>query len=87
VPEFAEVYYYSRHPEMQQAKDNFDWIVKAAEAAAMGTQTRMEYELINGVFNVLPNETLAKVMYKNPNTVGGITYTEEEMAFASKCET
>ncbi|HLF64303.1 MAG TPA: amidohydrolase [Saprospiraceae bacterium] len=84
VPEFAEVYYYSRHPEMQQAKETFAWIIKTAEAAALGTDTRMEYEIINGVFNVLPNETLAKVMYKNLNTIGGVTYTEEETAYASK---
>ncbi len=84
VPEFAEVYYYSRHPEMVQAKENFDWIARTAEAAAMGTQTRMEYEIINGVFNVLPNEVLSKVMFKNLNTVGGVVYNDEEIAFASK---
>jgi aminobenzoyl-glutamate utilization protein B len=84
VPEFAEVYYYSRHPEMIQARQNFDWIVKTAEAAAMGTQTRMEYEIINGVFNVLPNETLSRVMFKNLNAVGGVEYNAEELAFANK---
>ena len=84
VPEFAEVYYYSRHPEMSQAKENFDWIVKTAEAAAMGTQTRVEYEIVNGVFNVLPNEVLSKVMYRNLNTVGGVSYSEEEKAYAAK---
>jgi aminobenzoyl-glutamate utilization protein B len=84
VPEFAEVYYYSRHPEAIQARENFDWIVKCAEAAAIGTQTRMEYEIMNGVYNLLPNEVLARVMYKNLNALGGITYSKEETAYASK---
>lgn len=84
VPEFAEVFYYCRHPEMPKARENFDWIVQIAEAAAAGTQTRMEYEIIHGLFSVLPNEALARVMYKHLNTIGGVTYDEAETEFAMK---
>ena len=87
VPDFAEVFYYCRHPEMSVVAKNFEWMVKAAEGAAMGTQTRMEYELINGVFNLQPNETLAKVVYKNLSQVGGYEYTEEERKFAEQLQT
>jgi aminobenzoyl-glutamate utilization protein B len=83
VPEFAEVFYYCRHPEMKVADENFKWLVQIAEAAALGTQTRMEYEVIHGVYSVLPNETLATVMFRNLNRIGGVTYSEEEMEFAS----
>ncbi len=38
VPDFAEVYYYCRHPEIEMAKSNFEWIVKAAEGAATGNR-------------------------------------------------
>jgi aminobenzoyl-glutamate utilization protein B len=86
VPSFAEVFYYCRHPEMQMVKKNFEWIVKAAEGAALGTQTRMEYEVIHGLYNVQPNETLSKIMYKNLNIVGGYTYTPEERVFAEKIQ-
>jgi aminobenzoyl-glutamate utilization protein B len=82
VPEFAEVFYYCRHPDITQARENFEWIVKAAEGAALGTQTRMDYEVIHGLHSILPNETLARVMYKNLNIIGGVTYDEEEMAYA-----
>jgi len=44
----------------------------------------MEYEVIHGIYNVLPNETLSRVMYKNLEMVGGVTYTPEEKAFAEK---
>ena len=84
VPAFAEVYYYVRHPEMNQVKENFEWVVKAAEGAAIGTGTRMEFEVIHGIYNVLPNESLAKVMYKNLNLVGGVEYSLEEKDFAEE---
>ncbi len=84
IPEFAEVFYYVRHPEMDIARENFEWVVKAAEGAAMGTNTRMEYEVIHGAYNLMPNETLARVVHKNLEQIGGYTYTPEELAFAEK---
>src|SRR5882724_11897922 len=39
VPDFAEVYYYVRHPKKEEVVRIFDWVVKAANGAAMGTQT------------------------------------------------
>lgn len=86
VPAFAEVFYYCRHPDMAIVRQNFEWLVKAAEGAALGTQTRMDYELIHGLYNVQPNETLSKIMNKNLNLVGGYEYTEEERAFAEKIQ-
>ncbi|NNF32732.1 MAG: amidohydrolase [Saprospiraceae bacterium] len=82
VPAYAEVFYYVRHPEMQWVKDIFDRLVKVAEAAALGTETRMDYEVIHGVYNLLPNESISKIMHKNLEQVGGIHYTDEEVAFA-----
>lgn len=82
VPEFAEVFYYCRHPNPKLVNENFEWMVQAAEGAALGTQTRMEYEVIHGLFNVLPNESLARAMHTNLLKVGGVYYDEEEMAFA-----
>jgi aminobenzoyl-glutamate utilization protein B len=86
VPAFAEVYYYVRHPEMQTVKDIWARVVKAAEGAALGTGTRMEYEVIGGVYNVLANTTLAKVMDDNLRLIKGFTYTSEEKAFAEKIQ-
>lgn len=82
VPAFAEVFYYVRHPEMQWVKDLFDRLVKTAEGAAHGTETKMEYEVIHGVYNLLPNETISRLMHKNLEKIGGINYDENEVAFA-----
>jgi len=87
VPEFAEVYYYVRHPDMEIDKELFERVVNAAKGAALGTDTRMEYEVIHGLYNLLPNETLSKIMYQNLQKVGGVHYTEEETAFAKKLAT
>ena len=84
VPEFAEVFYYCRHPEMKMVKQNFEWLVEIAEAAAQGTQTKMEYEVIHGLYNVLPNETLGRIVHSNMSELGGFTYTEEEAAYAQQ---
>jgi aminobenzoyl-glutamate utilization protein B len=86
VPAFAEVFYYVRHPEMNMVKEIFERVAKAAEGAALGTGTTMDYEVIHGAFNLLPNETLARLMDKNLRIVGGVEYTTEEKAFATKLQ-
>jgi len=84
VPDFAEVYYYARHPKRDEVINIFDRMVKAAEGAAMGTGTTMDYEMIGGTHELLPNLTLQKVMYDNLSRVGGVVYTPEEKVFADK---
>lgn len=84
VPNFAEVYYYARHPRRDVVIKIFDRIVKAAEGAALGTGTTMDYEMIGGTHELLPNLTLQKVMYDQLVSVGGVQYSAEEKAFADK---
>ncbi len=84
VPDFAEVYYYARHNTRDVVIDIFDRIVKAAEGAALGTGTTMDYEMLGGVHELLPNLTLQKVMHNNLSEVGGFDYTPEEKEFADK---
>lgn len=84
VPDFAEVYYYARHNRRDVVKSIFDRIVKAAEGAALGTGTTMDYEIVNGVHELLPNLTLQKVVHDNLTKIGGVEYTAKEKAFADK---
>lgn len=87
VPDFAEVYYYVRHPKREDVVSIFDRVAKAAEGAAMGTGTTMDYEIIGGTHDLLLNRTLAEAMQKNLEKVGGVAYTPEETAFAKKLQT
>ena len=82
VPDFAEVYYYVRHPDPEMVKSIFDRVVKAAEGAALGTETEMTYEVIAGAYNRLPNVALQEVMHRNLERVGGVEYDADERAFA-----
>ena len=86
VPDFAEVYYYVRNPKREVVIDIFDRITKAAEGAALGTGTTMKYEIIGGTHDLLMNKTLNEVMQANFEKVGGINYTEEEIAFGKKLQ-
>ena len=86
VPAFAEVYYYVRNPQRNNVKSIWERIERAANGAAMGTDTRMEVEVTGGVFNLLGNEILAKVMDANLRMVGGYTYTTEEREFAARIQ-
>ena len=84
VPAFAEAFYYVRNPDVANVKAIFEKVVKAAEGAALGTNTEMDYEVIHGLYNLLPNETLARIMHKNLEKIGGVEYNDEEHAFAEK---
>lgn len=87
VPDFAEVYYYVRNPDRSNVEDIFKRVVKAAEGAALGTETKMDYEVIHGVHDLLINKTLALNMQSNLEKVGGVTYTPDEIIFARKLQT
>ena len=86
VPAFAEVYYYVRHPKRTEVKDMWERITRAAQGAALGTDTKVEWEITGGVYDLLPNEVLAKVMDANLRAVGGYTYTPQEKEFAEKIQ-
>ena len=87
VPDFAEVYYYARHGDMRILDGIWDRMVKAAQGAALGTGTTMDYEMIGSVYNVLPNTALEDVMQRALDRVGGYSYTPEEKAFAEQIRT
>jgi aminobenzoyl-glutamate utilization protein B len=82
VPETAQVYYYVRHPEKDQVVALFDRVVKAAQAAAMGTGTEVNVEVMHGNYPVLPNQTLAEMVHGNLVALGGIQYSPVEQEFA-----
>lgn len=77
VPDFAEVYYYVRHPEAAVVNEVWARLEDAAEGAALGTGTEVEAEIIHGIYPLLVNETLALMMDDKLREVGGVEYTRE----------
>ncbi len=86
VPDFAEVEYIIRHPDAKMVEKLWNRVVKCAEGATLGTETTMNYEVISGLFNLMPIETLSKLMYNNLQAVGGVNYSPEETEFAKELQ-
>ncbi|MGI9250833.1 MAG: amidohydrolase [Pseudohongiellaceae bacterium] len=84
VPDFAEVFYYLRHPEADMVRQMWRRLEAAAEGAATGTGTTVEPEIIHGIYPVMVNETLAKMMHEKLTEVGGVNYNAREQAFAEE---
>src|SRR5262245_54095581 len=64
VPGLAEIYIYARHSDMPTLDNVWSRIEKCAQAGALASETKLEMELINSVYNVLPNDTLAALLDK-----------------------
>jgi aminobenzoyl-glutamate utilization protein B len=86
VPDFAEAEYMVRHPDARVVEEIWERIVQASQGAAQGTGTTTKHEVISGSYNLMPNETLAKVMYENLVKVGGVIYTPAEVEFAKQLQ-
>src|SRR6516165_9927202 len=86
VPDFAESYYVVRHPDPRVTGELFARVVKAAQGAALGTETKMDYELIGGTYSTLPNDVLGRVMDTSLRRVGAPSWTPAEMQFGEKLQ-
>ena len=84
VPDFAEVFYYLRHPEPKLVDEIWARLEDAAKGAAMGTGTNVDWEVIHGNNPLLINEPLALAMLEKMEMLGGYSYTPEEEAFAEE---
>ena len=82
VPDFAEVSYFARHPDMRVLDGIWQRIVDAARGAALGTGTTMDFEMTGASYNILPNAYLADIERRNMEAVGGVKYSPDERAFA-----
>ncbi len=82
VPDFTEGYFYARSPSMPVLDNVWERIVKCGQAGALATETRLEAELVNSVYNKLPNEPISRVFHKHMQTLGGVQYNQEERLFA-----
>lgn len=84
VPDFAEVFYYVRHPDPRQVRKTWAWLEQAAKGAAMGTATQVDWEIIHGSNPLLINDTLALLLDEKLREIGGIHYDDSEQVFAEQ---
>jgi len=84
VPDRAQVYYYARHPDVDELEDLWARLEAAARAGAMGTGTTVDIEIMHGNRPLLMNDVLQRRLHANLMAMGGITYSPVEQAFAEE---
>lgn len=86
VPDFAEVFYYIRHPKSEIVAKLYPRLVKCAEGAALATETKLEIAFIGGIKEIVSNDTLGQVAKANLSKLNDLQYTEEEQKFAARIQ-
>ncbi|MDR1324611.1 MAG: amidohydrolase [Treponema sp.] len=78
----SELLYFIRAPKPSQVQSIFERVVDIAKGAALMTGTTMSLRWDSAAANYLVNNTLGKAMHTNMISLGPVTWTEEELAFA-----
>lgn len=84
VPDYARSWYYVRAPERDQMEIIYEWALRIAEGAELMTGTTHKVDFLTGVYNLLQNKTLSRVILANMREIGPPKYTKEELKFAKK---
>lgn len=82
VPDFASSSYIVRHPDIAVLDELWQRVLGAANGAASGTGTTVDYEVVSFYYPMLGNSTLTELQRKNFERIGGVKYTKDEQAFA-----
>jgi aminobenzoyl-glutamate utilization protein B len=86
VPEFAETYFYVRHPEASVARSVYRRLELCAQAGALATETKLEIEYQGGTLELIPNSALAQVTLANLRELNDLGLTADERHFAAKIQ-
>src|SRR5262249_45833588 len=82
VPDFAEVFYYVRHPDAQVARKIYERLLKCAQAGALATETKLEVVYLGGTVQMVPNATLADLARGHLKRLNNLKYDPAEKLFA-----
>jgi aminobenzoyl-glutamate utilization protein B len=86
VPDFAEVYYYIRHPQADVVRALYPRVLKCAQAGALATETRLEVVPEGGTVELVTNAALAAVVKANLARLNDLAYGPEEEKFAARIQ-
>jgi aminobenzoyl-glutamate utilization protein B len=87
VPNFAEVYYYVRHPKAEVVRGVYKRLVLCAKGAELATETKLEINFQGGIREILPNAALSEVAMKNLKALNDLKYSPDDLKFALKLQT
>jgi len=83
VPEYAQIWTRLRENDRDDVDVLYDRAKTIAEAAAMMANVTHEIDLISGIYEIQPNRTGAGILQKNLESLGDISYTDEEIKYAN----
>ena len=86
VPEFAEVFYYVRHPESAVTRQVYRRLELCAQGGALATETKLEVEYVGGTVEMLPNTALSQVLLTNLRELNDLELSKEELEFALRIQ-
>src|SRR5579863_7695618 len=86
VPEFAEVYFYVRHPDAVVARNVYRRLELCAQAGALATETKLEIDYQGGTLELMPNSALAQVALANLRDLNDLELSPDERQFALKIQ-
>ncbi len=84
VPDYARSWYYVRAPEVDQMEKVYNRVLDIAKGAELMTGTKLKVELIDAMYNVIPNKPIAERVVENMRNVGIPPLTEDERKFAEE---
>src|SRR5690606_20590607 len=82
----AEVWYYIRADRHEDVERYFERVQEIAQGAALMTRTKMEMRVDTDMHELVENRPLADLCLKNLKLIGPTKFTEEEKAFARRCQ-
>ena len=82
----AEVLYLLRAPKNSQVQEIYKRVNKIAQGAAMMTETEVEIDFVKACSNIIPNNTLEKVLQHSLEAVPLPQYSRQDMEFAAKMQ-
>jgi aminobenzoyl-glutamate utilization protein B len=85
VPEFAQIWITIRDIDRDKVNAMTDWIRQIADGAAAMTQTKAEFDLFFGMYDLMPNQPLVDLSYRHLQAIP-LEWTAEEQAFARACQ-
>jgi len=84
VPEYARSWYYIRAPEADQLERIYARVLDIARGAALMSGTEVEVEVVDAMYNVIPNRPIASRIVENMRLIGIPELNEEERRFAEE---
>jgi aminobenzoyl-glutamate utilization protein B len=86
VPDYTRLVLFIRDVDRGGVEATTQWARELAQGAAMGTQTRAEFTLAFGLYDLMPNGPLIERLAEHMHAGGVPQWSDDEQAFAKECQ-